>query len=58
MWAGDYPAVVTWTVALLVGATLGVATLAMREVVVYPLRTLANVISAMMARKAGSDRKA
>ena len=27
VWAGDYPAVVTWTVALLVGATLGVATL-------------------------------
>lgn len=47
VWAGDYPAVVTWTVALLVGATLGVATLAMREVVVYPLRTLANVISAI-----------
>lgn len=45
--SGDYPDVVTWTVALLVGATLGVATIALREVVVYPLRTLANVISAI-----------
>lgn len=47
VWAGDYPQVVTWTVALLVGATLGVATVALREVVVYPLRTLANVVSAV-----------
>jgi PAS domain S-box-containing protein len=47
VWAGDYPPVVTWTVALLIGATIGVATLAMYEVVVYPLRTLANVISAV-----------
>ena len=45
--AGDYPDVVTWTVALLVGATLGIVTIALREVVVYPLRTLANVISAI-----------
>lgn len=45
--AGDYPQIVTWTVALLIGATLGVATIALREVVVYPLRTLANVISAI-----------
>jgi nitrogen fixation/metabolism regulation signal transduction histidine kinase len=45
--AGEYPDVVTWTVALLIGATLGLATIALREVVVYPLRTLANVISAI-----------
>ncbi len=47
VWAGDYPRIVAWTVALLIGATLGVATIALREVVVYPLRTLANVISAV-----------
>jgi two-component system, NtrC family, nitrogen regulation sensor histidine kinase NtrY len=47
VWAGDYPEVVTWTVALLVGATLGIVTVALREVVVYPLRSLANVISAI-----------
>ena len=47
VWAGDYPGIVTWTVALLIGATLGVATIALREVVIYPLRTLANVISAV-----------
>jgi nitrogen fixation/metabolism regulation signal transduction histidine kinase len=47
VWAGDYPPVVTWTVALLIGATLGVATVALYEVVAYPLRTVANVISAV-----------
>jgi nitrogen fixation/metabolism regulation signal transduction histidine kinase len=45
--AGEYPPVVTWTVALLIGTALGVAIIALREVVVYPLRTLANVISAI-----------
>jgi two-component system nitrogen regulation sensor histidine kinase NtrY len=47
VWAGDYPPIVTWTVALLIGATLGVATVAIYEVVAYPLRTVANVISAV-----------
>jgi two-component system nitrogen regulation sensor histidine kinase NtrY len=47
VWAGDYPRIVTWTLALLIGAALAVATIALREVVVYPLRTLANVISAI-----------
>ncbi|HEX8619969.1 MAG TPA: ATP-binding protein [Thermoanaerobaculia bacterium] len=47
VWAGDYPDVVTWTVALLVGVTLGIATLAIHEVIAYPLRTLSNVISAI-----------
>ena len=47
VWAGDFPPVVTWTIALLIGAALGVATTALREVVVYPLRTLVNVVSAM-----------
>ncbi|HEY0159164.1 MAG TPA: ATP-binding protein [Thermoanaerobaculia bacterium] len=47
VWAGDYPKVVTWTVALLIGATLATATVALREVVVYPLRTLVNMVSAV-----------
>ncbi|HEX8255927.1 MAG TPA: PAS domain-containing protein, partial [Thermoanaerobaculia bacterium] len=47
VWAGDYPDVVTWTVALLIGATLGIATIALRDVIVYPLRTLVNIISAV-----------
>jgi nitrogen fixation/metabolism regulation signal transduction histidine kinase len=47
VWAGDFPEIVTWTVALLIGATLGVATIAIYEVVAYPLRTVANVISAV-----------
>ena len=47
VWAGDFPPVVTGTVALLIAATLGVATIALREIVVYPLRSLANVVSAV-----------
>ncbi|HYK05408.1 MAG TPA: ATP-binding protein [Thermoanaerobaculia bacterium] len=47
VWAGDFPEIVTWTVALLIGATIGVATVAIYEVVAYPLRTVANVISAV-----------
>jgi nitrogen fixation/metabolism regulation signal transduction histidine kinase len=47
VWAGDYPEIVTWTVALMVGVTLGIATLAIHEVIAYPLRTLSNVISAI-----------
>ncbi|HYO79136.1 MAG TPA: ATP-binding protein [Thermoanaerobaculia bacterium] len=47
VWAGDYPEVVTWTVALLIGATLGIATMVLRDVIVYPLRTLVNIISAV-----------
>jgi two-component system nitrogen regulation sensor histidine kinase NtrY len=45
--AGDYPPVVGWTVGILIAATLIVATVALREVVVYPLRTLVNVVSAV-----------
>ncbi|HEX2122209.1 MAG TPA: ATP-binding protein [Thermoanaerobaculia bacterium] len=47
VWAGDFPPVVTWTAVLLIAATVGVATVALREVVVYPLKTLANIISAV-----------
>lgn len=47
VWAGDFPGVVTWTVVLLVVVALAIVTLALREVVVYPLRSLANVVSAM-----------
>ena len=46
-WAGDFPQVVTWTVLLLIGISLAVVLWAMREVIVYPLRTLVNVVSAM-----------
>ena len=47
VWTGDFPPVVHWTVTLLVVATLIVATVFLREVVVYPLRTLTNVIGAV-----------
>lgn len=46
-WAGDWPDVVWWTVAALIVATLGIATIALHEVVTYPLRTLANIVSAV-----------
>ncbi|HYH09804.1 MAG TPA: ATP-binding protein [Thermoanaerobaculia bacterium] len=47
VWAGDWPGVVTWTVILLIALTLLIATVALREVVIYPLRTLANMVSAV-----------
>jgi two-component system, NtrC family, nitrogen regulation sensor histidine kinase NtrY len=47
VWAGDFPQVVTWTIILLVIATIVIASVLLREVVVYPLRTLANVIGAV-----------
>lgn len=47
VWTGEFPPVVAWTVGLLILATLCVATIALREVVVYPLRTLVNVVSAV-----------
>jgi two-component system nitrogen regulation sensor histidine kinase NtrY len=46
-WTGDFPQVVWWTVLALIAATLVVATFALREVIVYPLRTMVNVISAV-----------
>ena len=47
VWTGDWAPIVGWTVLFLIVATLGVATIAMREVVTYPLRTLANLVSAV-----------
>lgn len=47
VWAGDFPAIVTWTIVLLIAVALGIVTWAMREVIVYPLRTLVSVVSAM-----------
>ncbi|HEU4522388.1 MAG TPA: PAS domain S-box protein, partial [Thermoanaerobaculia bacterium] len=47
VWTGSYPSVVTWTVAVLIAATLGVATFALHEVIAYPLRTLSNLVSAV-----------
>ncbi|HEX2059958.1 MAG TPA: PAS domain S-box protein, partial [Thermoanaerobaculia bacterium] len=47
VWAGDWPGIVTWTIVLLIAVTLGIATFLLREVVVYPLRTLANIVSAI-----------
>ena len=47
VWSSDYAPVVRWTAGLLIAATLGVATFALREVVVYPLRTLVSVVSAV-----------
>jgi nitrogen fixation/metabolism regulation signal transduction histidine kinase len=46
-WTGDFPEIVFWTIVLLVAIALAVVTWAMREVIVYPLRTLVNVVSAM-----------
>ncbi|HVG23926.1 MAG TPA: ATP-binding protein [Thermoanaerobaculia bacterium] len=47
VWTGGFPEVVTWTIVLLIVISLLVVTWAMREVIVYPLRTLVNVVSAM-----------
>jgi len=47
VWSADYAPVVRWTVGLLILASLGVVTVALREVVVYPLRTLVSVVSAV-----------
>jgi two-component system nitrogen regulation sensor histidine kinase NtrY len=47
VWAGDFPQVVTWTIVLLIAIALGIVTWALREVIVYPLRTLVSVVSAM-----------
>ena len=47
VWAGDFPQIVTWTVILLICATAGIVLIALREVVSYPLRTLANIVSAV-----------
>ncbi|HVE69786.1 MAG TPA: ATP-binding protein [Thermoanaerobaculia bacterium] len=47
VWTGDFPEVVLWTIALLIAISLLVILWAMREVIVYPLRTLVNVMSAM-----------
>ncbi|HUR82751.1 MAG TPA: PAS domain-containing sensor histidine kinase, partial [Thermoanaerobaculia bacterium] len=46
-WSGDFPRVVWWTIVLLVVIALLIVTWALREVIVYPLRTLVNVVSAM-----------
>ena len=46
-WTGDFPEVVFWTIVLLVAIALAIVTWAMREVIVYPLRTLVSVVSAM-----------
>ncbi|HYC94047.1 MAG TPA: ATP-binding protein [Thermoanaerobaculia bacterium] len=46
-WTGDFPKVVFWTIVFLVVIALAIVTWAMREVIVYPLRTLVNVVSAM-----------
>ncbi|HET7435283.1 MAG TPA: ATP-binding protein [Thermoanaerobaculia bacterium] len=45
--SGEFPRIVVWTIVLLVVLSLLIATVALREVVIYPLRTLANVISAI-----------
>jgi nitrogen fixation/metabolism regulation signal transduction histidine kinase len=47
VWAGDFPRVVTWTIVLLIAASLIVVLVALREVVVYPLRTLVSMIGAI-----------
>ncbi len=47
LWAGDYEAKVQWTVTLFIGLTwLGFA-LAVREQVVRPLQTMANLLTAL-----------
>lgn len=46
-WTGDFPPVVWWTVVVLIAAMLAVATFALREVIVYPLRTMVNVVTAV-----------
>ena len=47
VWSGDYPSIVAWTIGMLIVATLGIATLALHEVIAYPLRTLSNLVSAV-----------
>jgi two-component system nitrogen regulation sensor histidine kinase NtrY len=47
VWTGDWPAVVLSTVIVLIAVALLVSTVLLREVVVYPLRTLANMVSAV-----------
>ena len=47
VWVSELPSVVTWTVAMLIVIAIAIATAALHEVVSYPLRTLANVVSAM-----------
>jgi PAS domain S-box-containing protein len=47
VWTGDWPGVVFWTVTLLIAVALIIATVLLREVVIYPLRTLANMVSAV-----------
>ncbi len=47
LWSGDYPAKVQWTLTLLIlGVWLGCA-FALRDRVVFPLRTLANLLAAL-----------
>ena len=44
---GDFDPVVTWTVILVIAASLIVTTVVLREVVTHPLRTLANIVAAV-----------
>ncbi len=47
LWAGDYSAKVRWTVALLLVATSAAALTALRQHIVSPLQTLANLVAAL-----------
>ena len=47
MWAGDFPAKVRWTVALVVAVSAFVAAYVLHEQLVFPLRTLSNIITAL-----------
>jgi two-component system, NtrC family, nitrogen regulation sensor histidine kinase NtrY len=47
LWAGDYSPKVRWTVALLLVATSASALAALRQHIVTPLQTLANLVAAL-----------
>jgi PAS domain S-box-containing protein len=47
LWTGDYSAKVRWTVALLLVATSAAALTALRQHIVSPLQTLANLVAAL-----------
>jgi PAS domain S-box-containing protein len=47
LWLGDYPARVTWTVLALVGGLCLLAAFSLRDRVIRPLQTLANMLAAL-----------
>ncbi|HEX8154217.1 MAG TPA: ATP-binding protein [Thermoanaerobaculia bacterium] len=48
VWTGDFAPVATWTITLLIVLALFVVLVVLREVVVYPIRTLGNVMRAVL----------